>query len=134
MPEKDTLNANEFAIQDAATFSFNPAGTSVKIDNTGSVTVTLNYKLDDPTNTLQKGPGTITLQGTCGVFNTLMADHFKSSTQTKELSLAAPSGSSQVLMGFAGGDFILLTDGQKGRQGNTVADDMKDEAGKEIKK
>lgn len=134
MPEKNTLDPNEFAIRNAATFTFDPTGTSVKIKKNGALTVTLNYTLDNSTNNLQVGPGTITLTDTCGVFKSSAAEeHLKSITATKQPSLTAPAGSTKVQIESGGGDFVLLTDGEKGRQGITVTNALKGEIEKKSK-
>ena len=129
MPDKQTLDPGEFAIQDAATFSFNPAGTSVTITDQGLITITLNYTLDNAA-TIQRTPGPIKLERTCGVFKTAVGQHFKSGTETGQLSVAAPAGNSQVLLESDSGDIILLTDGEKGRQGVTVSNAKESKTGK----
>ena len=120
--DKNTLGENEFAIQQAASFNFNPAGTVINVnDDDGSISITVNYKLTDATN-LQKydaavNPCKITFPY-CGVFDKTLVNNFNSDGSPNANFILSIASGGQISLKSKNKDLQLTTFAIKGRQGN----------------
>ncbi len=112
---KTETGPDEFAIEIPSKFNFVPSGTSVVIHNDGSVIITLNFQLAKGFNTC--GPNSDISTFDSAVFQMDDPAKYFNSVEVSQLALTQDQNNN-IVLGSNKGDIALITDGDKGRQGN----------------
>lgn len=117
---KEKLSKKEFAIKEGAKIVF-PDKPKINIKKNGTVTITLNGKLDsmDDIQVGQVDNDEIKLPGRCGVFNTESGDNFKEG-KIKDVFLflqanPAATTDNDIVLKSSGNDIVVKTDGEEGK-------------------
>jgi len=117
MAQTDVLTENQFAIQRGATFTFDNAGTIVKVSEDGAMSITLNFKIKDKAD-IQNTPGQIMI-GASGVFTKGDLNRFSEGSSVSDLSLSVDD-LKRIRFISDENDIELITTADKGRQGNAI--------------
>lgn len=114
------LEDGEYAVQEGASFSINKTkGIIVNISPDGSsMDIIVTYKLNKPKDNLQVGPANIKYEN-AGVFITANPIKFKKVNKLANITLRTDNNE-QVMMATDKSDIDVVTDGTKGREGNTT--------------
>ncbi|MEO6978240.1 MAG: hypothetical protein ABI113_07660 [Mucilaginibacter sp.] len=120
---RSTLKKGEFAVKTRTAFTLEPTGPVIKVSSKGILSITLNYISNQSQIQVNTGPDPVDIDdniGDSGIFDRNTALHFDDLSSLPAIfKLAYDAGNDIIWLEADKISFNLITDAEKGRQGDT---------------